>query len=170
MTETGPIAAIENFIFGRRRWVIAFFVITTAFMLFSAATKLAIDAGFDKMVPMKHDYMRTYSEHRQEFGGANRVLIALVADGDDIFTPRFFEALRVATDEVFFIAGVDRAAVQSVWTPNVRYTEVVEDGVRGGPVIPSDYTPDAIGLAKSGKISSRRASSADWSPTIFRRR
>ena len=148
MTETGPIAAIENFIFGRRRWVIAFFVITTVFMLFSAVTRLAIDAGFDKMVPMKHDYMRTYSEHRQEFGGANRVLIALVADGDDIFTPSFFEALRVATDEVFFITGVDRAAVQSVWTPNVRYTEVVEDGVQGGPVIPSDYTPDAIGLAK----------------------
>ena len=128
MTETGPIAAIENFIFGRRRWVIAFFVITTAFMLFSAATKLAIDAGFDKMVPMKHDYMRTYSEHRQEFGGANRVLIALVADGDDIFTPRFFEALRVATDEVFFIAGVERAAVQSGWTRNVRCTVVVADG------------------------------------------
>ncbi len=148
MSDRGFIAAVERLIFCNRRMVITVFLLLTVIMVYAAVTRLGIDAGFDKMVPMKHDYMRTYSEHRQEFGGANRVLIALVAEEGDIFTPEFFEALRVATDEVFFISGVDRAAVQSLWTPNVRYTEVVEDGVQGGPVIPSDYTPDDVGLGK----------------------
>ena len=148
MSDRGFIAAAERLIFCNRRTVIAVFLLATVIMIYAAVTRLGIDAGFDKMVPMKHDYMRTYSEHRQEFGGANRVLIALVAEEGDIFTPEFFEALRVATDEVFFISGVDRAAVRSLWTPNVRYTEVVEDGVQGGPVIPSDYMPDDIGLGK----------------------
>ncbi len=65
-----------------------------------------------------------------------------------MFTPEFFQALKIATDEVFFIKGVDRARVQSLWTPNTRYTEVVEGGIEAGDVIPSDFQPDAEGLAR----------------------
>jgi hypothetical protein len=64
-----------------------------------------------------------------------------------MFTPEFFQALRTATDEVFFIRGVDRARVQSLYTPNVRYTEVVEDGIQAGNVIPADFQPTPEGLA-----------------------
>nr|MBP6515095.1 MMPL family transporter [Steroidobacteraceae bacterium] len=86
--------------------------------------------------------------HKAEFGGANRLLIAVVARDGNMFTPEFFEALKIATDEVFFIEGVDRSRVQSLWTPNTRYTEVVEGGIEAGDVIPPDFTPDAAGLAK----------------------
>ncbi|MCI0435245.1 MAG: MMPL family transporter, partial [Gemmatimonadetes bacterium] len=47
-----------------------------------------------------------------------------------------------------FIEGVDRARVQSLWTPNTRYTEVVEGGIEAGDVIPPDFQPDAEGLAR----------------------
>ncbi len=49
---------------------------------------------------------------------------------------------------MFFIKGVDRARVQSLWTPNTRYTEVVEGGIQAGDVIPPDFQPDAEGLAR----------------------
>ena len=39
----------------------------------------------------------------------------------------------------FFIPGVDRSALKSIWTPNVRWTEVTEEGFVGGPVIPPKY-------------------------------
>lgn len=54
------------------------------------------------------------------------------------------------TDEVFFIPGVDRAQVQSLFTPNVRFTEVVEDGISGGNVIPADFqpTPEGLGIVR----------------------
>jgi len=36
----------------------------------------------------------------------------------------------------------------SLFTPNVRFTEVVEDGIAGGNVIPADFGPTPEGLAK----------------------
>ena len=111
-----------------------------------SASRLRIDAGFTKLLPAKHPYMQTYLEHVQEFGGANRVLVALVAKDGDMFTPEFFTALKEATDEVFFLPGVDRGRVSSLFTPNVRYTEVVEDGIAAGNVIPDDFSTTPEGL------------------------
>ncbi len=141
------IQTLENFIFGHRRLVIAAFVVITLLMAYSA-TNLRIDAGFAKLLPMQHEYMKTFSDHGKEFGGANRVLIALMARDGDMFTPEFFAALEKATADIFFVPGVDRAQVSSIFTPNVRFTEVVEDGIAGGNVIPADFSPDKEGLEK----------------------
>jgi hypothetical protein len=137
---------LEHLIFGRRAIVIGLFVLSTLFMGW-AATGLRIDAGFAKLLPLKHPYMATYQKHQQEFGGANRVLVAVVARDGNMFTPEFFQVLKDTTDEVFFIPGVDRGRVQSLFTPNVRYTEVVEDGIAAGNVIPDDFEPTPEGLA-----------------------
>ena len=54
-----------------------------------SATQLRVDAGFSKMVPLEHEYMRTFTEYQKTFGGANRVLVALRVKGagGDIYTP-----------------------------------------------------------------------------------
>jgi predicted RND superfamily exporter protein len=132
------ISSIENVLFKRREIVIGLFLIITLFMSWSVM-HLKVDAGFSKMLPLQHDYMKTFLKYRDEFGGANRILVALTVKEGDIFTPDFFNALKLVTDEVFFIPGVDRARVTSLFTPNVRFTEVVEDGISGGNVIPDDF-------------------------------
>ena len=149
---------LENAIFGHRRAVLVMFALITVLMAVSAS-RLRVDAGFAKLLPLKHEYMRTYLKHRDEFGGANRVLIALKVRDGDIFTPEFFRTLRAVTDDVFFIPGVDRTRVSSLFTPNVRFTEVVEDGISGGNVIPADFsaTPEDLArvrrnLLKSGYV------------------
>jgi predicted RND superfamily exporter protein len=144
------VSGLENLIFSNRRIILGLFVLVTLFMAYSV-TNLRIDAGFSKLLPLKHEYMQTYVEHRKEFGGANRVLIALMAKQGDIFTPEFFDTLEKATDDVFFIPGVDRAQVSSLFTPNVRFTEVVEDGIAGGNVVPADFEPTPEGLEKVRK-------------------
>lgn len=145
------ISRIENLIFGNRRLVVALFLLLTLFMAYQAS-HLRIDAGFAKLLPLEHEYMKTYVEYRDQFGGANRVVIALkVQDGDeeaDIFTPEFFDVLQRVTDDVFFLPGVDRTRVMSLYTPNVRFTEVVEDGISGGNVIPDDFEPTEEGLER----------------------
>jgi hypothetical protein len=138
---------LERLIFNNRRLVILLFVLITGFMLWQA-THLKIDAGFAKLLPLKHPYMETYLQYRDAFGGANRVVIALKTRDGDIFTPGFFNVLRDATDDVFFIPGVDRTRVMSLFTPNVRFTEVVEDGISGGNVIPDEFEPTPEGLAQ----------------------
>ena len=127
--------------------MIGLFVVITA-LLGWAAGGLHIDAGFQKLLPLKHPYMATFLKHQQEFGGANRVLVAVMARDGNMFTPQFFESLKNVTDEVFFLPGVDRGRVQSLFTPNVRYTEVVEDGIAAGNVIPDDFEPTPEGLER----------------------
>ena len=124
-----------------------------AFVLFTLAmgwlaSGLRVDAGFTKLVPVEHEYMQTFLEYREEFGGADRVLVAVMARDGDMFTPGFFAALRKVTDEMFFLPGVDRAQVFSILTPNVRYIEVVEDGIAAGNVLPTDFEPTEAGFAR----------------------
>jgi len=112
------------------------------------ASGLRIDAGFTKLVPVKHEYMETFLEYREEFGGADRVVIAVMAREGDIFSPEFFSALKEVTDATFFLPGVDRAQVFSILTPNVRFIEVVEDGMTAGNVMPPDFEPTDAGFAR----------------------
>ena len=79
-------AHIENLLFARRGVVIAIFALVTL-ALGWLATGLRIDAGFTKLVPVEHEYMQTFLEYRDEFGGADRVVIAVTAREGDMFTP-----------------------------------------------------------------------------------
>ena len=119
-------------------------------MLWSAAA-LKVDAGFNKLLPLDHPYMKTFVKYQEEFGGANRILIAITVEKGDIFTPEFFNTLKNITDEVFFIPGVDRAQVKSLFTPNVRFIEIVEDGFAGGNVIPADFQGNTEDLTQVRK-------------------
>ena len=76
------------------------------------------------------------------------MLIALIARDGNMFQPAFFDALKKATDEVLVMDGIDRGRVQSLFTPNVRYMEVVEDGIEAGNVVDSEFVPTPEALAK----------------------
>ena len=140
-------ALSDKLLFARRGLVLAAFALITLAMAWNA-TGLRIDAGFTKLVPLEHEYMRTFLKYRDEFGGADRVLVALVARKGDMFTPEFFTALRQVTDAMFFLPGIDRTQVYSVLTPNVRFIEVVEDGITAGDVLPADFQPTEAGFAR----------------------
>jgi len=138
---------VSTWIFRYRLPLVCFFVVITIVMA-GFASRLRVDASFNKSLPLDHPYIRTFTKYQAEFGGANRVLVALMAKNGDIFTPEFFAQLRKVTDEVTFLRAVDRSQVQSLFTPNVRYIEVIEDGFAGGNVIPADFSPTAANFAK----------------------
>ena len=147
-----------TWVFRHRLPLVIVFALLTGLMTWFAA-RVRVDASFNKSLPAEHPYIRVFTKYQSEFGGANRVLIALMAREGDIFNAPFFHTLKTVTDEVFFLPGVDRAQVQSLYTPNVRFVEVVEDGLAGGNVIPAGFVPSPEGFAKvrenaikSGKI------------------
>lgn len=141
-----------------RKTILTIFAIITVLMAVSA-TRLGVDAGFYKMVPLEHEYMKVFREYEKSFGGANRVLVALMQKDGDIFNPKFFTTLRNVTDDVFFIPGVDRATVTSLFTPNVRFIEVVEEGFAGGTVMPADFkgTPQDLERVRKNILKSGAA-------------
>jgi predicted RND superfamily exporter protein len=146
---------IATFLINTRYAIVAIFVVITIGMLF-AMSQLKIETGFKKQLPLKHEYMQTFLQYEKEFGGANRVLVALAARDGDMFTPGFLDSFEKITNQVFFIPGVDRASVRSIFTPNVRFVEIVEDGFAGGNVIPTDFssTPEMFERVRSNIIKS----------------
>jgi predicted RND superfamily exporter protein len=158
---------IATFLIDVRYAVVILFIAITIGMAF-AMSQLKIETGFKKQLPLQHEYMQTFLRYEKEFGGANRVLVALIAREGDMFTPEYFEAFETISDQVFFIQGVDRASVRSIFTPNVRFVEIVEDGFAGGNVIPSDFAPSEQmfekvrgNIVKSGEVG--RLVSEDFS-------
>jgi len=152
------LASFSAWIFRHRLLLVCFFTALTIVMA-GFASRLHVDASFNKSLPLDHPYIDTFTKYQSEFGGANRVLVALMAKDGDIFTPAFFAQLRRVTDEVTFLPAVERSQVQSLFTPNVRYIEVIEDGFAGGNVIPADFTPTPANftkvrenILKSGKL------------------
>lgn len=148
MSEANTLTRrVANAVFSIRPLILLIFAVGTVAMFFFM-TQLRVDAGFMKQLPLDHEYMQTFMEYEREFGGANRVMVALMAEDGEMFTPEFFEKFEDMTNRVFFIPGVDRASVRSIFTPNVRFVEIVEDGFAGGNVIPADFSPSATAFER----------------------
>jgi predicted RND superfamily exporter protein len=134
------LRAIEPLIYAKRWLTMGILLAITAF-LFVEMLMIRTDAGFDKSIPLEHPYMKVLKQYMADFGGANTVLVALIQKDGNIYNEKFLTELKQATDEVFFLPGIDRSRVSSLFTPDVRYIEVVEGGFKGGNVIPAEYQP-----------------------------
>ena len=133
------VGRISYRIFHHRKPLLILFIIITV-VLGAMASQLRVTAAFTKMIPLKHPYMATFLQYQADFGGANKVLVAVENKKGQIYDKGFMDALRKVTEEVFYIKGVERSSVTSLFTANVRFTEVVEDGFRGGNVVAADFT------------------------------
>jgi len=169
--EQAFIPRLGEWLFAYRRAVLILFALLTLGLGWEAST-LRIDASFDKTLPESHPYMATFREYQAQFGGANRILIALHSKSGSILTPEFLDVLKQATEETYFISGIDRSRVMSIFTPNVRFIEIVRDGFAGGNVVPGTFKPTPEGIEevrnnilKSGQLG--RLVSADFSSAMI---
>ncbi len=147
LSENRFLARIADIIFGWRALLLVIFAVVTIWLFYSAI-HLRIDTSFKKNIPLKHPYMQTYLKYRDQFGGADRILIAVESRHGDIFNPKFFRVLENITKEMQAIPGIDPSHVSSIFTPGTRYIEVDEQGFQGGPVIYPDFQPNDSGFKK----------------------
>lgn len=139
------INRLEVTLFRHRIFVLIFFVLASVYLAIQA-TQIKLDAAFTKNIPLNHSYMKTYLKHRENFGGANNILISVCDINGDIFNNEFFTALQGVNDQLYAIPGVDRIQIKSLFSPSTRFVEIVEEGFSGGPVIPADFKPTKHGL------------------------
>ncbi len=150
---------LERLIFNNRPVVIALCVLVSIF-LFWQATQIRPSTSFEKMIPLQHPFIEQMMEHRNDLANlGNTVRISVEAVNGDIFDKDYMETLRQVHDEVFYIPGVDRAGLKSLWSPSVRWSEVTEEGFSGGEVIPNTYngSQDSLdtlrdNVLKSGQV------------------
>ncbi|MDM4764464.1 MMPL family transporter [Pelomonas sp. SE-A7] len=160
--DTRSGSRLERAVFNHRRWGLLLCLLATVVLAWAALTKLKLNASFEKMIPRSHPHIQAYLEHKLELRGLGNSLRLVVENpSGDIFDARYQQALKEIHDEVFLTAGVDRAWVKSLWAPGVRWTEVTEEGFRGGPVMPDNYDGSAsateqlrANIARSGIVGS----------------
>lgn len=153
---------LERLVFNNRLYFVIVCALATLALGYFAATKLVLNASFEKMIPQSQPYIKNYLTYQKDLRGLGNALRIVVENADgDIFDPQYLEALKQINDELYLTPGVDRAWVKSLWTPAVRWTEVTEDGFRGGPVMPDSYdgSPKSVeqlkqNIARSGIVGS----------------
>ncbi|MBB6291733.1 hypothetical protein FBY10_1343 [Pseudomonas sp. SJZ103] len=135
--RTGNI--VERVIFNNRLLIIILIVVISV-LLGWQASRLVVNANFDRMIPSSHPYIMNFFDNRAELPGlGNSVRVVIENTKGDIFDQQYLQTVREINDELFLIPGVDRPWMKSLWTPSLRWTQVTEDGLRGGPVMPDRF-------------------------------
>ncbi|TMG98691.1 MAG: RND family transporter, partial [Betaproteobacteria bacterium] len=130
-------------VFNHRLWVVLLCTAVSVFLGFEAA-KLQVNASFEKTIPQSHPYIRNYLDNRKDLAGiSNSVRVVVENKRGDIFDPAYLATLAKINDALFLLPGTERAWLKSLWTPLVRWSEVTEEGLQGGPVMPDDYDGSA---------------------------
>ncbi|MCE4556595.1 efflux RND transporter permease subunit [Roseateles cellulosilyticus] len=151
---------VERALFNQRWLVLLLCAAVTAVLGWQAATRLKLNASFDKTIPAHHSFILNYLQHQHELTGlGNAVRIAVENPQGSIYDAKYLDTLRRLSDEVFLVPGVDRNQMKSLWTPTTRWVGVTEEGLEGGPVIPDGYngSPGSLeqlraNIARSGEI------------------
>jgi len=142
-TASKWLALIEHYLFKFRGtfliWISLFTIVMGYF-----AIQLRMEAGFEKQMPVGHEYIKTFNLYRNDVLGANRLNIVVKAKKGTIWTKEGLQRLYEVTQAVTYLPTVERLGVQSIWTPNSYVNEITEDGFRADPVIPATVTPDQI--------------------------
>jgi len=137
------VSRLEQIFFGHRAVTLGVIGVFTAVMAVFAL-QLRMEAGFDKQMPIGHEYIRTFQQYRSDLFGANRLTVVVKARHGNIWTPQGLTKLYQVTQAVTFLPNIDRQGVQSLWTPNTFVNEIAEDGFRAKPVIDGSITSDQL--------------------------
>lgn len=139
----GMVQKLERFLFGQRSLVLIVLGILTIVMGYFGL-QLRMEAGYEKQMPIGHEYVRTFEQYRDQLFGANRLTVVVKSRKGTIWNQAALKRLYEVTQAVIFLPNIDRLGVQSLWTPNSFVNEITEEGFLAEPVIPGTVTVDAL--------------------------
>jgi predicted RND superfamily exporter protein len=139
-TYSSILNRFQILVFRNRVPILTVLLVFTAVMAWFAL-QLRMDAGFEKQMPIHHEYIETFHQYHDDVLGANRLNIVLRARKGTIWTKEGLTRLSAMTQAVMFLPNINRLGVQSLWTPNTFVNEITEEGFRADLVIPGTITP-----------------------------
>jgi len=146
--DTASGSVIERAFFNHRVWVMAVCLLLTL-LLGWQATRLRLNASFEKTIPTVHAYIVNYFANKANLAGqTNAMRIAVETTGTSIFDKAYLDTLQKLSDEIFLLPGVDRPFMKSLWTSNTRWVAVTEDGLDGNTVMGDSYDGSPAALAE----------------------
>ena len=148
---------LERIVFNNRGIVLVLCALITVVLGYQAS-RIQLQAGFEKTLPKNHEFVLNYQENQGELKGlGNNLRIVMSVKENTLFTPDNLRLFEELSNEIFFVPGVDRNGMKSLFTPNTRWRMVTEEGFEGGPVIPGDFDPDSPASIGQVQINILRA-------------
>jgi predicted RND superfamily exporter protein len=131
---------LERLVFQNRRVVLVACLLLTLLLGAVAVARLGLNASFDKMIPRGHPYIQNYLQNRGELRGLGNSL-RIVVENPKRHGRRPALPGRAQEDPRRTVPHARRRPRlgEVLWAPGVRWTEVTEEGFRGGPVMPDNY-------------------------------
>jgi predicted RND superfamily exporter protein len=148
------VRRLEDFLFGHRGAVLAVFAVLTVLMGWEAS-KLRISAGFDKLLPSGHEYIKTFDDYRGRLHDANGIAVVVHPRHGDVWNAATLKTLLDVTQALTFLPGINRGSVTSLWTPNIFFTQITEEGFKSDLLISGTVTPEALTPEVIGQIRDR---------------
>ena len=100
---------LERVIFNNRIPVIVACLLATLILGFFA-TRLQVNASFEKMIPSASPYIKNYLAYKGELPGlGNTIRVVVENKTGDIYEPEYLQALQTVNDTLYLIPGIDRS-------------------------------------------------------------
>ncbi len=148
---------LERLLFNNRPIVLLLFLLVSGFLGYQM-TKVQPDVKFEKLIPLAHPYIQNSMAMAPPGGRAgNTIKVAVAVKDGDIFTREYLEQLRQISDALFYMDGVDRGNLVSMWTPALRWQANTPEGWKGDAIIGPGYdgSPEAVEQIRTNVLRSR---------------
>jgi len=152
----GVLPRIEQWLFSHRMLTLASLALFTLGMAWFAV-QLRMEAGFEKQLPIGHEYIETFETYRNDLLGANRLTVVVKARQGTIWSQAGLKRLYDVTQALIFLPNVSRSSVRSLWTPNAFVNEITEEGFRADPLVPGTVTPESLDETSIAMIANSTA-------------
>ncbi|MEY2633671.1 MAG: hypothetical protein RIR00_2325, partial [Pseudomonadota bacterium] len=117
----------EEWIFANPRIVLSLvFAITLLFSL--ALPKLRVYSDFSDLLPQNHGYIKVYNRLKENFGGANMIVMAVEVEKGSIFNDESLALIHQATQGLDSLPGVNHNLVSSLTHRTARKVFLDEEG------------------------------------------
>jgi predicted RND superfamily exporter protein len=141
---------LERFVFYHPKTFLLGILLITAFFA-TRVPYVQMYSDFADLLPQKHPYIQLHNEIRDTFGGANNVIVAIVARDGDIVNSDTLARVHEMTQGVDELPGVNHNLVRSLTHRTVRKTWLDETGNINSEPYYDPLEPD-IGNDKADQI------------------
>lgn len=117
----------EEWLFANPKYVLGMILaVTLGFATQLPALKVYTD--FSDLLPQKHQYIKTYNRIKENFGGANMIVMAIEVEQGTIFNDRTLKLIYDATQGVDSLPSVNHNQVASLTHRTARKVYLTPDG------------------------------------------
>ena len=132
----------------------------TLFFLYEGL-QLQVFSQFIDLLPRNHPFIQVYEKYNRQFGSANVVAAAIVANEGTIYTEEFLEKVYAFTDQIDKVEGVDHGQITSITAITVRDQEVDREGIMRSRQIIGEQAIALLEAQFFGRRAVRRALERD---------